>query len=155
MPRINQLFLSMNYLSVLYCNKKIIKIVKYLIAGGSAAVVNLFILYVLTEGFHVWYLYSAILAFFCALGFSFSLQKLWTFQDFSAKKISNQAFLYSVIALFNLLVNTSILYFLVEYCRIWYLFSQIIAGLMVASYSFFIYNFVIFKRKIKFEEIIN
>jgi len=143
----------MNYLSVLYCNKKIVKVVKYLTAGGSAAVVNLFILYVLTEGFHVWYLYSAVLAFFCALGFSFLLQKLWTFQDFSVKKISNQAFLYLVIALFNLLVNTSILYFLVEYVRVWYLFSQIIAGLIVASYSFFVYNFFIFKNGVKSQNI--
>lgn len=116
---------------------------RYLVAGGSAATVDLGLLYVLTEWFSVHYLLSAVLAFIVAFCVSFFLQKFWTFQDHSVERVHSQVVLYFVIAVANLGLNTLLMYILVEHLHLWYFAAQIIAGAFLACGSFFISrNFV-------------
>lgn len=122
------------------------QIVRYIISGGSAAVVNLSLLYVLTEFFYIWYLVSATLAFISAFGVSFTLQKFWTFKDHKTDDIHKQLSFYLVVILVNLALNALFVYLLVEYTGIWYMFAQIISGLIIAIESFFVYKLVIFRR---------
>lgn len=122
------------------------QIFKYVISGGSAAVVNLSTLYVLTEFFHVWYLVSASTAFVGAFAVSFTLQKFWTFKDHETEGMRKQLSLYLAVILVNLAINALFVYLLVEHIGIWYMLAQIISGLVIAIESFFIYKFFIFKR---------
>jgi putative flippase GtrA len=62
--------------------------VKYVVSGGSAAIVDIVALYVFTDLFGIWYILSAILAFISAFFVSFLLQKYWTFKDNSNTNIS-------------------------------------------------------------------
>jgi putative flippase GtrA len=50
------------------------------------------------------------------------------------------------VSLANLGLNTLIIYVLVEYLHIWYLFSAVMAGALIAFGSFFIYRHLIFKE---------
>ena len=120
--------------------------IKYVIGGGTAAFVDLFLLYVLTDIFHLWYLYSAGLAFLAAFLVSFYLQKFWTFRDNSNKKIHKQMAAYFAVGAVNLGVNTGGIYLLVEKFNFDYLWAQIIMGALIAVGSFLIYRFVIFKE---------
>jgi putative flippase GtrA len=120
--------------------------VKYVIAGGTAAAVDIGILYILTDLAHIWYLLSAVLAFAVAFVVSFTLQKFWTFRDRSTENLHAQAGLYLAVALFNLCLNTALMYLLVDIFDIWYVFSQIFVGIFIASFSFFIYRIFVFKQ---------
>lgn len=122
------------------------RVARFLISGGTSAVTNLSILFVLTHWYGVWYLYSSIIAMSAATIVSFVLQKLWTFQNFSAA-VHKQFPLHVTLALVNIVVNTGILYTLVEYFHIWYLLAQLLSGGFLASVNYFVYKHVIFPNE--------
>jgi dolichol-phosphate mannosyltransferase len=117
---------------------------KYVISGGIAATVDLFSLYVFTDFFHLWYLLSGVFAFLVAFGVSFTLQKFWTFNDRSTNRLKSQMVLYFLITLINLLINTLLMYFFVDFWHLSYLVSQVFAGILVASESLFLYRRFVF-----------
>ena len=53
------------------------KIVRYLISGGTAAAINLSLLFLLTEFVGMWYLASSVLSFIAGFTASFLFQKFW------------------------------------------------------------------------------
>jgi len=117
----------------IYKNKQIIK---YIIAGGLAASVDLALLYILTGILGVWYLYSSGLAFVVAFFVSFYLQKFWTFRDSCRKKIYRQMTLYFVVTGVNLAINIGGMYVLVDKLNIMYILAQILMGGFIAIGSF-------------------
>ena len=121
---------------------------KYLVSGGSSACANLGILYLLTEYAHVHYLQSAVLSFTVAFFISFLLQKFWTFQDMRKEVIHQQMIWYLCLSLINLLVNTLLIYILVEYAHLWYLAAAVVSGALLAVSNFFIYKHVIFTTEV-------
>jgi len=124
--------------------------IKYVISGCTGAFVNLATLFILTEFAHVYYLLSAIIAFFVSLAVGFNLQKRWTFRD-DNKKVFKQATLYFVITSANLLINMALLYFLVERLDVWYMLAQVIIYGFLSIFSFLLYNFLVFKKEERYE----
>ena len=118
--------------------------IKFLISGGSAAIVNLSVLFFCTEYLHLWYIASAFVAFCCAFLVSFTLQKFWTFRDRSTEVVNHQVALYLVGAAINLSLGTLILFSLVEFTGMHYLLAQILVQGTLACANFFIYSHVIF-----------
>lgn len=121
-------------------------VIKYVIAGGTAAFVDLSLLFVFTDVLGLHYLVSAVLAFMIAIVVSFNLQKHWTFRD-TNKNVAGQMTAYVVTGLMNLSLNTALMYVFVDVLHIMYLLAQVFAGGMIAFGSFLIYRFVIFKKK--------
>jgi len=111
-------------------------VVRYIIVGLISIGTNLFFIYLITEVFKVWYIYSSVISYVIAFMTSFLLQKLWTFKDSSWERGHMQAFSYSIIALVTFVSNITILYVLTEYLNIWYLASQIVSLGIVAFMSF-------------------
>jgi putative flippase GtrA len=120
---------------------------KYLLAGGTAAAVDLSLVYIFTDFFHVWYLVSATLSYLIAFFVSFCLQKFWTFSDKSRDGIYNQLSLYLVLNIFNIFMNAVFMYILVDSAHVWYIYAKIAASGLIAVWSFIIYRSVIFKIK--------
>ncbi|MDO8590606.1 MAG: GtrA family protein [bacterium] len=123
------------------------KIVKYLISGGTAAMVNLVLLYILTDLFGVWYLTSGVIAFSAGFIVSFVFQKFWTFSDHRREVMHIQAGAYLVVGIVNLGLNTLFIYLLVTYAGFHYLWAQIVSGVVIACQSFFVYKHLIFFKK--------
>lgn len=120
------------------------RILRYLIAGGLATLTNLVILYLLTSGVGLWYIYSSIISLSTATVVSFVLQKLWTFKNFDSSRVHVQLPLHIALALSNIVINAMLLYVFVEWIHIWYLIAQIFAGAMLACMNYFVYKHVIF-----------
>ncbi len=131
--------------------------IKYIISGGTAAFVDLVLLYALIDIFKIYYLLSASIAFLVAFFISFYLQKFWTFRDNNKEKIYKQMYLYLSVGIINLCINAAGMYILVEHVlpkiviagkfNATYVVPQIIMGVFIAISSFLIYKFVIFKKK--------
>lgn len=117
---------------------------KYIISGGTATVVDLGLLYVFTALFGIWYVISAILAYACAFIVSFTLQKFWTFRNGTMQHIRKQFALYVSLGVFNMFLNASLLYLIVENTRVHYLSAQFSVGILIALWSFFCYR-ILFK----------
>ncbi len=126
-------------------NGKHLKILKYIISGGTAAFINIFLLYLLIEWIHYPYLRSSVFSFVVSFFVSFILQKFWTFNDNSKDGAKKQLAIYLLVAITNLGVNTLFVYLLVEYIKIWPVWAQIISGASIALYSFFIYKFIFYE----------
>ncbi len=121
-------------------------IVKFIISGGTAAFVDLVLIYALTDLFGLWYLLSAILAFLVAFVVSFCMQKFWAFRDTDLSRAHRQLISYLFVGVTNLFLNTFLVYVFVDIIGIWYFFAQIIASGLIALGSFFIYKHLIFSK---------
>ncbi len=124
-------------------------IVRYIIGGGTSAVINLFVFYVCNSVFHIHYLVASVIAFIIAFFVSLSFHKFWTFRDHSTDNLHTQGFLYLLNSLFGLGLNTLILYICVHYFSLLPLIGQIIAGALTAFCTFFISKHFVFKTKSK------
>ncbi len=122
-------------------------IIKYSISGVLAAIVNLGLLYILTEEFGFLYLFSSVLAFAFGMSIAFFLQKYWTFRDNKFRNIGRQFLMYGSLAAITFIFSPIMLAFLVEVWDIWYILAQIIIMLIFAVVSFTINKSITFKEK--------
>src|SRR3989344_9488787 len=118
--------------------------VKYIFAGGTAATIDLVLLALFVEIFGFHYLFASALAFIVAFFVSFTLQKFWTFGNTVMDAIRRQLAVYFGIAVFNLLLNTLLMYVLVDIAQFWYFGSQIVVCGFVAVISFMLYRRFVF-----------
>ena len=85
-----------------------------------------------------------VFLFLTSFFISFLLQKFWTFQDMRKEVVHWQMMWYLGLSLINLLINTLLIYSLVEYLHLWYLAAAVVSGALLAISNFLIYNHVIF-----------
>lgn len=122
----------------------LMRIVRFIVSGGTATAVNLSTLFLLTHFLNLWYLVSSAIAFILAFFVSFTMQKLWTFGDSSRVHLHSQAITYFFIILVGLAINTTLLYVLVEYARFHYLAAQLVSGVFIAIMNYFSYKRLVF-----------
>jgi putative flippase GtrA len=123
-------------------------LIRYIISGGTAASVNLFVFAVFFYQFKIHYLISNIIAFSMAFGVSLTLQKFWTFKDHSTENIHVQTVLYLANSLFGLAVNTLLLYVSVDILGFMPLAGVILAGIGTALCTFQISRRYVFNSKV-------
>lgn len=127
-----------------FCDRKK-SIVKFMVAGCFAGGSHLIFLAIFYDFINWPIIPSTSFAFIISFVISFSLQKLWTFRNFSQKKVVKQFSIYLLNAFLALNLNGIFMHLLVDNYDVWYLFSQIIVNLVIGAYNFFLYRFVIFK----------
>jgi len=126
------------WLSILLKNK----IIRFIISGGTAAFVLLSTLYIFTEFLHIYYILSSILGFGLSVSVNFFLQKKWVFNNHSRELLLKQAYMFLSISLFNLVLNTFLMYTLVDILNVWYLLSQILIAGIIAIWNFLTYRII-------------
>ena len=127
--------------------KKRKEIVKFIISGGTAALVNFSLLYFFTDILGIWYLLSSVLSFVFSFFVSFYLQKFWTFGDKNKEALYKQMVIYLLIAFLNLTINTVSMYVLVDFFKVWYMLAQFFITAIIALWNFIVYKFFIFNQK--------
>ena len=124
-----------------------LRVVRFIVSGGTSFSVNLVLLYGLTEFLGLWYLFSTTFSFVIAFLVGFSMNKLWTFKERETDRIRWQISFYLLVNLMNLALNHSMLYMFVESFHIWYIAAQALASIIIAFESFFVYRWI-FRTKI-------
>lgn len=122
------LYYLQNLVGYLPYKKKVMnEFFKFAIVGGIGTLINLAILYLLTEeaGFH--YLLSAVISFLFAMTSNFILNKIWTFKENMHFDIRKKYIQFSFVSVFALLVNLIFLYIFTDIFGIYYIISQILA----------------------------
>ena len=120
------------------------RITRFLFSGGFATATNIISLFVLVRFFHIWYLLAAVVAFLLAVVASFVLQKFFTFNDYTRSKTGKQAAFYLGFQVFNLCLNTLLMYVGVDLLHIQYLLAQVLISGGMAVYNFFVYKHLVF-----------
>ena len=118
-------------------NKTTSQFIKFSIIGTVGTTIHLAILYSLTEFAGVYYIISAVAAFFVALTNNFLMNKFWTFRETSKGKHVKRYITFLIVAITAFLVNIAILYTITEFFKIHYLISQVIAIAISLWINFF------------------
>jgi len=122
----------------------IIKMIQFGIVGGLMIILNVAIIYTLTNFLGIYYIISAILSYLFLTGLSFFLNEKWTFNSITNhahKKMWHRFVSYYLVSLSGMTLNIIILFLLTEYGNVFYLYSSIIA-----SFSVFLWNFALNKN---------
>lgn len=113
-------------------------LLKFAAVGASGAVINLFILWILTDFGHFFYLLSALVAIEISILWNFAFNTRLTFNY----KFENRGILfdsmikYHLSSLVGLLLNLIMLFIFTEYININYIFSEAIAILLAFGVNY-------------------
>jgi putative flippase GtrA len=150
MPVINRLYLrfytffSGRYPRLFFfCNQRK-AVIKFFVAGAFAGATDLLALFIFHGLLHWQIVLATSSAFLLSFMVSFSLQKLWTFRNYSQKRLPRQLILYFSIAFLSMNLNGFGMHQLVNNIGVWYLLSQLIVNLFLGVINFFSYKFIVF-----------
>lgn len=128
---------------------------RYIISGGTAGLIQIIGLYVWVSvlGLTKQYLWGVVIAYCIAVVVGFSMQKYWTFREYSRELISRQMSWYITVSLVNLALNALILHMgkvILElnglnFFHIWYLVVQVFAFGVCALTGFLLNRAITFR----------
>ena len=123
------------------------KFILFAIAGGTSALSNFLIYFILLKVFHMSYMASSVIAFILSIFVGFYMQKFVTFKDSSKSSWKKQAITFFLISFGNLFINVVLMVFFVEKLHIDKLFSKILTLGILACWNFFVYKNFVFNNK--------
>lgn len=122
----------------------LIQLLRYGVAGGTAAVVDYGTLWALTEWAGVHYLVSAMCAFIAGLAVNYVISIFWVFTEnrFANRKVEFLIFL--IIGVIGLGLNELIIYFFSDVIHIHYMIGKLISTVLVFFWNFFARKLILF-----------
>ena len=117
-------------------NNTMIQFFRYLFVGGIAAVVNIGMLYVLTDIAGIHYIISNIVSFILGLLVNYILSKKFVFQDDVSMSKGKEFLLYAIIGVLGLGIDTLFIWVFTSLLSLYYMISKLISTAIV-----FIWNF--------------
>ena len=113
--------------------------VKYYIVGASGVLVNLGLLYSLTEFVGLWYLVSYIIAISVSITLNFTFNKFWTFSDSKNSQRTIVIYLKFVgVSLLGMGIQLGSAYLLVESLSVYYMLAALISIGIASGINFII-----------------
>jgi putative flippase GtrA len=121
--------------------------VRYVFSGGTAAAIDVIILYILAVHYGVYYLAAATSAMTVSFIARFILQKFITFQNDDRTHEKRQFAYYSILYIASLAATNALLYVFVDILGFPLVISQIVSILLIACACYFIYQLFIFTEE--------
>ena len=128
-------------------NSTLLQFFRNALVGSFAFVLELGLMYLLTECAHVYYLWSSVFSSLCAGGVNYLLSTIWVFNQSKVKNKPLEFILFTAIGALGLLLNVFFLWLLTDCIGIYYMFSKVIAMILVFTLIFFIRKYVLFTTK--------
>lgn len=108
----------------------------YVFTAGLATVVDIALLYLLTNFIGLHYLLSSVISYSAGMVTNYSASKLFVFKN-KSEDVAKQFSLFATVALIGLVLNQIIIGLLVEYGHVWYLYAKFISVFVVMFWSFY------------------
>ena len=123
------------------------RFIKFCLVGLSGAVINLGLLYILTEFAGFYYIISSIIAIEISIITNFLFNNAWTWGDRKKKGIFLSRFAkFNLVSIGSLVINAGILYTLTTFAGIYYIISNIIGIIAAALWNFFVNHYWTFRK---------
>lgn len=117
----------------------------YFVIAGFCSLIDLILLYILTEFLGILYLLSATISFIVVQILNYYVNKTFNFKN-KSKHVSRQFSLFILINTVGLALSLGILALLVEVFGLWYILGRIISMLFAFNFNFFLHNRYTFAR---------
>lgn len=124
-----------------------IQFFRYTLVGGLAFVIDLGLLFVLTEYAHLHYLVSATLSFLAGLLVNYMLSTQWIFRSSKIKNKKVEFILFGLIGVIGLGLNNVLLYFFTDLIGLYYMLSKLITAVLVYAWNFLGRRYFLFNAK--------
>ncbi len=112
---------------------------KYYAVGASGVLVNLGLLFYLTEYVGLWYFLSYTLAISASITSNFILNKFWTFRDsINSQRTIVMYVKFSSVSFLGMAIQLGSVYFLVESLSIYYMLAALISISIAGAINFII-----------------
>lgn len=116
------------------------RVLKFSIVGASGVLVNMGMLFFLTEVLNLFYMISSILAIEISIVTNFVLNDLWTWHDRKKKNLLARVLQYHIsVGMTAVVINWLLLIILTEFFGLYYLISNLI-GISAGTLSNFVIN---------------
>ncbi len=135
----------MDYLNYFKNSANFRRLFKFLVSGGTAAVVEYSVFLLLLDVLHVHILAANLISFFCGLVTSFVLNRKWVFK--SDNSIRSDFLRYFILAVINSSLSSLIIAFLVSGIGIIPYVAKLIVMITIAIWNYVIFSKFIFKTR--------
>lgn len=117
--------------------KKLYKqILRFLVVGGTAFLIDFGVLYLLTEWISLGYLFANCISFIISVIYNYILSTLWVFDAKQTKSKSQEFVIFLLLSLVGLGINQGIMWITVEKMSVNYLLAKILATAIVMIFNF-------------------
>lgn len=137
--------LAKKALSTEKVNSTFIQFIRYTFVGGFAFLVDIGILFVLTEfaGFH--YLISAGISFLAGLTTNYVLSTRWVFSNHTLDSKTAEFTIFTIIGLIGLGLNELSLWIFTEVVGLYYILSKLVSTFFVYTWNFGARKIILFR----------
>ena len=127
-------------------NNGFIQFVRYGLVSVIALAVDFGCMVLLVELFSIHYLVAATVSFISGLAVNYLLSRAWVFTERKYESRVKEFIIFTSIGIVGLLLNNSIMWLAVEKIGIYYIFSKIIATILVFFWNFGLRKMLVFKE---------
>ena len=127
----------------------LIQLFRYTLVGGTAFIVDIGLLYLLTEYLYIHYIISASLSFIAGLLVNYIISTHWVF-DKESSIVTNKSLeflFFSLIGIIGLGLNDALIWAFTEFLGLYYILSKIITAVLVYLWNFLARKYFIFNKK--------
>ena len=129
-------------------NKLLVQIIKFVIVGGIATVIDFAVFFVLHDVFKVPTLPSNIISFSVSVVYNYIASVKWVF-DVKKDDPKKQFIIFMILSIIGLLLNTLIVYVTIDILHWWSLLAKVIATGIVMVFNFITRKMFLEKRATK------
>ena len=127
-------------------NNGFIQFVRYGLVSVIALAVDFGGMVLLVELLSIHYLVAATVSFISGLAVNYLLSRAWVFTERKYESRVKEFIIFTSIGIVGLLLNNSIMWLAVEKIGIYYIFSKIIATILVFFWNFGLRKMLVFKE---------
>ena len=127
-------------------NNGFIQFVRYGLVSVIALAVDFGGMVLLVELLSIHYLVAATVSFISGLAVNYLLSRAWVFTERKYESRVKEFIIFTSIGIVGLLLNNSIMWLAVERIGIYYIFSKIIATILVFFWNFGLRKMLVFKQ---------
>lgn len=118
-------------------NKLLMQIIKFVFVGGTAFLIDYYLLLFLTNTMNINYVVSNVISFCVSVIYNYILSAFWVFEMDKNKSKTQTFVVFIVLSVIGLLINTVVVFLLYDATKIFTLsISKIIATAIVMVYNF-------------------
>lgn len=119
---------------------------RFILVGGVATALDWSVFYLLAIKIMLYYQLSLMISFSLACIVNYTFNKLFTFRS-KSKKIFRQFSLFSVIAIFSLLLTMILMFIFVDVLFIHKMLSRIFVTMIMLFFNYILHKFLTFNKR--------
>lgn len=117
-------------------NKLIKQIIRFIIVGGIATIIDYIVFFLLHDYLRVNTLISNIISFTVSVIYNYIASINWVFEVNANLDKKKQFIVYIILSIIGLVINTGIVYLCVDILKMFSLIGKMIATTIVMTYNF-------------------